>query len=326
MKKRVSFHETLKDGPEIEFRFEPIENTILQAKAGDRFVVGYLAQDDYPSNPMKECNGQGTLYTYNEGVITDDNGAASHLGLLDFASRFSEPDYDLDLDEVNDAVFNKVQQAILADEKLKVWAAQVRLELGDTWLQSIVDRYRGEYVYGVEWDEVDDVGFDKLSDILGDSVECAKAAWYELWLQGKIGDRLAIPVRYYDSVHGPCTTQICVCSLDSANAVWVPDQCALDNMTLTGDHAKDYETAKKYAESVLDEYEKWCSGEVFGVIVEVFDEDGKRVSEDSCWGHIGANYAEETLKEEFESACKREAEQYDRDVRTQCGRQVEMVL
>lgn len=60
-----------------------------------------------------------------------------------------------------------------------------------------------------------------------------------------------------------------------------------------------YRSAEKYADSVLEEYIKWCNGEVYGVVVETF-KDGEQVEEDACWGYIGHEYAEQTLKEQME--------------------------
>lgn len=65
---------------------------------------------------------------------------------------------------------------------------------------------------------------------------------------------------------------------------------------------------EKYAKSVCSEYARWCSGEVFGCVVETFEltnagsEDApefEQVIEDSCWGLIGLDYAIETLRSEF---------------------------
>ncbi len=62
-------------------------------------------------------------------------------------------------------------------------------------------------------------------------------------------------------------------------------------------------TARRYGAAVCEEYAKWCSGEVFGVVFESFElkNDTEWVSlggTDSCWGHIGYSYAMETLTAE----------------------------
>lgn len=66
--------------------------------------------------------------------------------------------------------------------------------------------------------------------------------------------------------------------------------------------------AERYAEGILSEYAEWCNGNVYGCCVETFvnaEEDPgepakwEQESEDSCWGFIGSEYAERTLKEDF---------------------------
>lgn len=62
-------------------------------------------------------------------------------------------------------------------------------------------------------------------------------------------------------------------------------------------------SVEKYAEGILKEYSAWASGEVYGCVTEVFelqeDSSWEQVEEDSCWGFIGTEYAEKTLKDEY---------------------------
>jgi hypothetical protein len=75
-----------------------------------------------------------------------------------------------------------------------------------------------------------------------------------------------------------------------------------------------YELVDDYAYHMIDvcagvTNPKWCNGEVYGVMVWVFTretvEDAWELDEESrdseCWGYIGGTYAEETLKEQFDS-------------------------
>jgi len=71
----------------------------------------------------------------------------------------------------------------------------------------------------------------------------------------------------------------------------------LDEARMKTLHAAE---AKKYCKGILEEYNAWCNGEVFGVVVYVIDrETGKRIKDqdDECWGHIGREYAETTLED-----------------------------
>lgn len=51
-------------------------------------------------------------------------------------------------------------------------------------------------------------------------------------------------------------------------------------------------------EGVLEEYVKWCDGEVYGVLTEVFNlETCEHLEADSCWNYVGYDYAKQELKE-----------------------------
>lgn len=71
--------------------------------------------------------------------------------------------------------------------------------------------------------------------------------------------------------------------------------------------------ARNYAQGVLEEYSMWCSGEVYGCVVQLFDlrepdvdnpdiadrEWVPRLDHDSCWGFIGTDYAQSALASDF---------------------------
>jgi hypothetical protein len=71
--------------------------------------------------------------------------------------------------------------------------------------------------------------------------------------------------------------------------------------------------ARNYAHGVLDEYSKWCAGEVYGCVVQTFDlkepdvdfpdsadrEWIPRLDHDSCWGFIGTDYAQSALASDY---------------------------
>lgn len=62
--------------------------------------------------------------------------------------------------------------------------------------------------------------------------------------------------------------------------------------------------AEELAQQALDQYNAWSRGDCWGVIVEeleLVDGEWRQVSEDSCWGYVGSDYAEDVMREEFES-------------------------
>lgn len=53
------------------------------------------------------------------------------------------------------------------------------------------------------------------------------------------------------------------------------------------------------ARSILDEYTSWCNGDVWGVCHIVVDADTDEVElDETCWGFIGSEYAQQTLASE----------------------------
>lgn len=298
------------DGIEVELDMNPdwLDEFEIVKPTPTSLVVGYLMPDDYPAvNPMKDYDGNGTLYTLKEGVITDDNAAPAYLGLNDFCRswRSNELDRDLELDGIPERVGDKIKALIKEDPELVAWFTASVMESGTSAEETLDDllRHMGAWRYDyarLDWSEAAD-----MIDRLGDYDRLAADAWDELYAEGKIGEYLAVPVRYHDSVHGPGTTQIYTTSIDDCNAVWVPGKNEIENMNFSEckSHADKMAVADKYATGVLEEYEKWCNGEVYGIVTETFvlTEDGERYEKvgdtDSCWGFIGQGWAEEALKE-----------------------------
>lgn len=287
------------DGHEFELTHEPVGMNTLKQRVGDKLIVAYLVHDFDPTNPLTDLDSNGTLYTYKEHVITDDNSAPYYLGLTSFGSRSYKPEYDLSADEIRGCVEKKVKQLIADSPELAGWYVKLRMEHDENVIACILDAMEGYY-----YCELEDSDIAVINEKLPNWDDAAKQAWEELYDEGKIGDYLAVPVYYAHNCHGPGTTRIYTTSLDTANAVWVPGKLEIDNMNFDGciTYADKLKVAEKYAQSCLDEYEKWCNGEVYGCVVTVFELSGdvwEEVDEDSCWGFIGSKYAEEALEEQF---------------------------
>jgi hypothetical protein len=297
------------DGIEVELDMTPdCEPTVVQPTP-TTLVVGYLMYDSDCENPMTNWDGEGKLYTTRPsygggGSITDDPAAPSYLGLSGFAYR-GELEYDLELDGIQEKVAEKVKAAIKADKDLSVWMVKSIMAcdapMEDLINDLVSDQFEGSNYAKFDWSSEED---EEMLSLLGSYEDLAKSAWEDLYAEGKIGDYLAVPVRYYDSVHGPGTAQMYVCHIDDANAVWVPGKYEIANMSLRDDmtHAEKMEVAEKYAAGCLSTYEKWCNGDCYGVVVEAFElVDGEyvRLDTDSCWGYIGSEWADESVREQM---------------------------
>lgn len=121
--------------------------------------------------------------------------------------------------------------------------------------------------------------------------------WREGRKQGKVGTPYAVPLVYsdhsgYSVLHKEPNRRF--------DAVWIPDKCLMQYIQeRPGEEAASY--AREMFDNALDEYNKWITGDCWGVVVDVFERQrrGKyeHTDEDSCWGYIGSDYAESELKE-----------------------------
>ena len=84
--------------------------------------------------------------------------------------------------------------------------------------------------------------------------------------------------------------------------VWIPDDSCIECIEFRAKDGGDkQDIAREIAAGVVKEYNSYLAGDVWGVCVEKFDEDGFKVDEDACWGYLGREYAERELKGSVES-------------------------
>ncbi len=99
---------------------------------------------------------------------------------------------------------------------------------------------------------------------------------------------VVLPLRYSD--YGSSGSQVYVSDDDDANGyIWV------DGSAVEREWNGDREAAERYLTIEVEEYSRWLSGEVYGVVVTENDEDGEPdehgADVTSCFGFIGWEYA-----------------------------------
>jgi len=57
--------------------------------------------------------------------------------------------------------------------------------------------------------------------------------------------------------------------------------------------------AESLCKSFLETHNAIINGDVWGIVCEVFDENGTQVDEESCWNFVGSEYAQQAMEEEF---------------------------
>lgn len=312
-----------------EMRLSPdIEERMITT---DKYVIaGGLCYDQDSShlNPCELGTANGNIYHVGARRGDAEEQAKYYAALgLD-----SDGNKDLTLQAVSNRLVKRVMTGIRKDisvltpllHRLRAINKPVSMASLESVIQFAVDQegwscaldHLAGMLFGVlYWNRLADDLQDKLqplADMFSESE--AEQAWDEAQAAGEIGDPLAIPLDIYEhsglaySVTG--TGMNCRWDTSRAAAVWVPDEDAIANIrssTLTelgigSDATLDslmYAKAKEYCKGVLEEYNAWVNGEVYGVVMYVIDRaTGDCISDhdDECWGFIGSKYAEEELE------------------------------
>jgi hypothetical protein len=260
---------------------------LFETMPDGRVLIGYLIHDEDASNPMEDQDGNGKVYTSDRHASKEaHHGFQEAMGL----DAYWEPNLNL----LNEADVVKAGLAkIHGDPDLflkalehcrRHWthhpAFQTNAKFVDDCLNSVNELTPVIDIYSIEMD-----------------------LWREGRKNGTIGNKYAVPLDVYE--HGLISYSISgtgpQCQFDTAKggAVWVPDDCAIQNFE---DPAADLETnrakAREYAKSCVEEYTAYVNGDTWGAVVQY--SDGEQVDE-TMWSLIGHDAAKKELIELFNS-------------------------
>ena len=123
-------------------------------------------------------------------------------------------------------------------------------------------------------------------------------AWIEktAWLRGK-GKQYLLHFGDKDGVFSDDWSELW------AKAVEIAEACRAAGVEPRFDGRR--RAAVEMAGLACDQYTDWSNGNCYGVVVQTHAKDGGLLDVDSCWGHVGTEYAEETLKEMFDHEVER---------------------
>lgn len=338
-------------------------------QAGNKLLVGYLADDNDSSNPLEDSSGLGHVFSAHRQSSTHAEMQEA-LGL--------NSDWDADLDLVEPSNLRKAWiAAAVQSEEFQEWAnetagAQARLD--EPYYKRRAEKLwretGGEYIYNEDciysFSFTDDVRLE---------------VWRDLRAKDLIGTEGKVLLDCYDhggqvwSLSGSGTQ--CRWDTSSGAGVWAPDESALeeikrraelyafgevlDNGSWTkssgqkryyaildeaygGEHSQQFlqwheafdwleqkvktfklpkqkamkeqliqkgksRAAHEIAESSLQTYNDWLSGNVYAVVVASYTNSGTQESpiwelesSDECWGYIGSDWAIEALISEMTAA------------------------
>lgn len=292
MRKHISYSEEI-DGVEHELEFEPVGDTLLTQRVGDKMVIAYLVQDDTGMD-IEDLMGDGCgklLSFYRYGPKGDLQEGLAALG--------------------NDSDGSMSLEAVWEHYPVDATKRYIEAVLKKLNLDGVVSAMEGpDATYHFDRDEGDDDETFVRKSLAQDANDARgwacviydeemKDVLTEMWHEPKYfpGDPHAQLLACYDhsgqfwSLRG----QGMQCQWDTSNSagVWVPDD------EMRADLDKDPKLARKYAQSFLDEYNAIISGDVYGCVVQTNDADGKVEDSDSCWGFVGSEHAQESLKSEY---------------------------
>jgi hypothetical protein len=318
----------------------------------DRYIVAgglvYAAHHDC-DNPLESGCANGAIYHRR----SDRGNRTEQSRFLDACGLNGDGEPDLAAEAVSDELALHVTATIQQNKALMTMLCDVIGMPGaqparDVVFARITDAigregwefakdYIADSFLGIKWwVDVPDAVKDNWSDLVDLLTESeAESAWDRANVSGKIGNPLALPISIYE--HSGVSYRIdSTRDVSSCDAVWVPDDEALENLQSKVLHDLGFseasllsagwdwyeavqrlsgmsgallnrqeldrrlvDAARPYAKSVVEEFNSWVSGDVHGVVVYVIDRaTGERISDldEESFGYLGSQYAEEELE------------------------------
>ncbi len=154
-----------------------------------------------------------------------------------------------------------------------------------------------------EWedDEVFLVNYHRDFDVRNDKVitERDVQQWYQREMAGV--DEIDYPPQVMDYWFFPLSCYSHSEVALSLNSHFAGDSAGWDTshvgVVLVGkEFFPTEERAREAAKGLVEEWNQYLSGDVYGVVVEDFDKEKHRVDTNSCWGYYGQDYAMEELR------------------------------
>lgn len=216
-------------------------NTPAIVQKGKQLIVGYLADDQDCESPLESCDGQGSIHTAHR--LAHDHAEMQEALALD--SEW-EPDLGL-LDDHLDQLRKPWIEAATKAVEFQVWADKTAghgARFNEAYYARRAAKFwretGGEFIYG------------EGIDMFGFTEDVRVAVWNELRDLGVIGNPDAVLLDCYD--HGgqvwSISGQGMQCRWDTASGagVWVPDDCAKEEVT---------RRAAVYAFGVINDNGSW---------------------------------------------------------------------
>lgn len=273
------------DEVEYEVRLEPDNpRDVEHRKLEDgRMVIGYLIQDEDCSNPLEDCDGMGSIIQHNRQS---------------------------DADETSEAL--QSNHMIVPLSKFKhgqvIWGVMGSLNNTPDF------RWDGTSFAG-RWEPdkccVEHIKSSAISKLLPDGCKVEYKSKYNpdgtcITRPAKPGEKPylnsgeMVDERYSNiitltmpdgkEIGGFASFESAYRSAARRLKIKITPMARLDG---------ERKAAIECAESACKEFTSWCNGDCYGVIVVTCEADGSMIDSDECWGYIGSEYAEQTMREQM---------------------------
>lgn len=290
------------DGIELDLSSKPSwimdkYRDLVIERHGSSIVVGYLVDDEFPSNPLEEQDGLGKIHTSHRHSRTH----ADMQQALALDCNWS-PDLDLVDKEAEGILMSELRTRFQTEFVAYLMDASAADIDRDAAIRQLVDDYTSETYSALTESMIDTITDWKNWDVL------RQEQWEFAVSLGAIGNPYTVMLDCYShggevwSVSGGGTQ----CQWDTASGagVWVPDASlteSLDEMRESEGLDAAREQARVYARQCLEVYNAWISGNCYGWCVDSFEIDGagraELDAEDSCYGYYGDDDAYASMQE-----------------------------
>lgn len=307
------------DDFDIELWLTPCDWMDMHTKLiEDKLVVAYLVHDDCPPNPLENCDGMGAIQHHPRSRYgSRDSDYYEILGLDSYG------DLVIDEDKVQmmwrDKVLAVPPERFIPPEGFEdelfepcpIYSSKGNPEpYWEHFRLRLADEDSGDYdletMVRYAWRRID--VSEKLIGVLFEQIESHITwDWDDVSTKCRVSPDIdAVLLDRYE--HGLCRYTVhsnggCPWDTSRGEAVWVPDKHLREELKKIADPEARWKQAVEWAQQACEQYTSWCNGECYGCVVEVFqrNDDGswEQIEEDSCWGFIGSDWAEEALKSEF---------------------------
>jgi hypothetical protein len=315
---------------ETSFSIANYHQNLISRLDDGGWLVGYLTHDDDCQNPLEDCDGMGKILSCRreygsgageacEAAFMDRDGNAdidsgwghgpngdsflmrAYLQLRSEGRKGyfeDEPPEDLERDAIELAIKLWVQarkDGLVGNPRAVVLSSHDYGSRGFEWrVTDPSDQFSPNSPAGV-W--IPDKSLDKHID---QEIERRIPKEAVVWIQSVVRQTLRGGRRF---AHYVLNDGREISRFESADAP-PPPLAAMEQSARSQRRAVELEIARECAEQACKEYNTWASEDCWGRCVERFDAEGNRVNDegdDHCWGFVGGDYAEEVLREEFDS-------------------------